>query len=195
MQIIYSFDSAALRFANFVLNGCGTVLTPVFKFITYLGNYGLIFIVAAAVLCLFRNTRLIGLTAICALFIGFLFTNVALKHIVARNRPFVNENSPYYNYWLKAGALKESGYSFPSGHTTSAAAFSIAVFLCAKKRAAAFVLLAPLIMGFTRIYFGVHYASDVVGGLLVGAVAALIATIIVNRVFPHVLMRFSSKKS
>ena len=178
MRFIYSFDLFIAKFANALLTKCGAVLTPIFKIITFSGNYGLIFIIAAICLCVFKKTRFVGITALLALCSGFLFTNVALKNIVARERPFIGGGERFYDFWLQAGALKESGYSFPSGHTTSAAAFSIAVLLTVKKRAAAFIVLVPVIMGFTRIYFGVHYASDIVGGIVVGAVAALLALLI-----------------
>ena len=193
MKIIYSFDLFFAKLANNLLNGFGTVLTPAFKVVTLLGNMGLVFVVAAISLLFFKKTRFIGVVALGALFFGFLFTNVALKHIVARNRPFIDKSSPFYNFWVAAGSLKESGYSFPSGHTASAAAFAVTVALAAKKRAAAFALIIPFVMGFTRIYFGVHYATDILGGLIVGTIAAEISVLIVSRIFPVVLNKFSRK--
>ena len=64
------------------------------------------------------------------------------------------------------------------------------------------IFVIPLIMGFTRIYFMVHYASDIIGALLVGAVCSLLSFVIfkytknwkvVNRLLelPSILKLFS----
>ena len=77
----------------------------------------------------------------------------------------------------------ESGYSFPSGHTTAAMAFGLSVFLCFKKKWSWVFLLIPLIMGFTRIYFVVHYTTDVLGAILVGGLSALISYFVIKYIF------------
>jgi undecaprenyl-diphosphatase len=65
-------------------------------------------------------------------------------------------------------------FSFPSDHAT--AAFAIAatfIFYGAHKRAAAFLLAAGLV-GFSRIFIGIHYFGDIVGGAATGVLAAFI---------------------
>ena len=57
----------------------------------------------------------------------------------------------------------------------SAGAFAMAIFLCGRKRFAWLSFFIPVLMGFSRIYFGVHYASDVAAGLAVGLLAGLAA--------------------
>ena len=42
---------------------------------------------------------------------GFIFTNLILKNVIARPRPFFDQNSIYYDYWVQAGSLSEKGYS------------------------------------------------------------------------------------
>lgn len=63
-------------------------LTPFWKVITFLGNGGWFWLVAAAVLLIPKKTRRVGITALLSITIGFLITNVLLKNIVARPRPF-----------------------------------------------------------------------------------------------------------
>lgn len=69
--------------------------------------------------------------------------------------------------------------SFPSGHSMGSAAFGLAVFFVLahlypqRRRLAWLVLLWPLSMGATRLYMGVHYPTDVLGGWALGAASTL----------------------
>jgi len=68
-----------------------------------------------------------------------------------------------------------SDHSFPSGHTT--AVFSIAIpFIAAIPELLPLFLSLSLIVGFSRIYLGLHYPSDVLAG---GAIGTAVATMIV----------------
>ncbi len=91
-----------------------------------------------------------------------------LKHVIARPRP------PH-----TFQAYLETGYSFPSGHTTGAMALYGFLWWLAWKhmapgrtRTLVLALLPILIVavGFSRLYLGVHYLSDVLGGFALGAV-------------------------
>ena len=185
-DFLLSADLFFARIAGGLRSSCGMILTPVFKAITLSGNMGLIFIIAAAVMLIFGKTRKTGIFVLVALLLGFLFTNIILKNVVARSRPFADTTSEFYAIWKAAGSLTESGYSFPSGHTTAATAFGASLFLAMKKRYSWAFLLIPLIMGFTRIYFVVHYASDVLGGLIVGGVSATISYFIVRTIYKKI---------
>ena len=81
---------------------------------------------------------------------GFIFTNLILKNVIARPRPFFDQNSIYYDYWVQAGSLSEKGYSFPSGHATSLATFAMGLFLAFNKKAWVCTgdLINPLFIGF-----------------------------------------------
>ena len=111
-----------------------------------------------------------------------LCVNGILKDIFRVERMF---NRPGFD---KAGIVSHrvetaTGYSFPSGHTQTAATF-IGGFFILEKKTAVRVLLAALVftIGFSRIYLGVHYPLDVLGGLIFGAaVAALIHHITIVR--------------
>ena len=107
--------------------------------------------------------------------VGAAVLNSAMKHSFHRPRP-----SPFFNYPLPASE------SFPSGHALASFCFygAVAALCSSRLRArplqisvwvAAMALIA--IIGFSRIYLGVHYFSDVLGGYLaagvwVGALAA-----------------------
>lgn len=109
--------------------------------------------------------------------IALLISNAAvylLKPIIAEPRPFLALGNVHQ-------LIPETEiYSFPSGHTTSS--FSVATLIGLKYRLKLkkknFRLIYPLIafaavIGFSRIYVGVHYPLDVVFGALIGILCAL----------------------
>ncbi len=93
-----------------------------------------------------------------------------IKSIVDRDRPALWETEQWY--W---------GSSFPSGHTTSTAAFSTALALCVGqiwprwgKVAMVLALLWTALMGLSRMVLGVHWPSDVLAALCLGVLIALL---------------------
>lgn len=94
----------------------------------------------------------------------------AIKYIVKRPRPYISLK----NVYVKKGILGDP-YSFPSGHTSTA--FSIATELALRypKYPQAYVpaYLWGLIVGYGRVYFGMHYPSDVLGGAIIGSLSAI----------------------
>ena len=76
------------------------------------------------------------------------------------------------------GQHMESDKSFPSGHTTAAFASMVPLFILGKKKISWLALVFAVMMGISRIYLGVHYASDVLGGIVVGSLAGLVGYII-----------------
>ena len=138
------------------------------KLYTTLGNAGIVWIVVSVAMLCWKPTRRAGATALCAMVLGLLCTNVVLKHLVSRPRP----------YTVVEGLipLLTSGdpNSFPSGHTCAAFAAGVAWFGTAKKggwRAAA--LIQAVLMGLSRLYVGVHYLSDVLAGAIIGTLCGL----------------------
>lgn len=141
-------------------------LTEVMKLITFFGSKGF-FITVALVLIVFffkkeKYSFYTSMIVINLMLAAVL--NVAVKYIIQRSRPDIMR------------LIEISGYSFPSGHSmVSMSFFGFLIYLgCInlKTRLKYLVisLLAVLILliGLSRIYLGVHFASDVIGGFCLG---------------------------
>ena len=149
-------------------------LNPLVEFYTTLGNGGLLWIVLSLVLLCWRPTRKVGAAALLALLLGALCTNVVLKNLVQRPRP----------YTVVEGLipLLTSGdpNSFPSGHTSASFAAAAAWWRTLPRRwmQVTAVVLAAL-MALSRLYVGVHFPTDVAAGAIIGTVCGVLASRIV----------------
>lgn len=160
---------------NFISkNIMNDTLSSILKCLTHLG--GVAFIVLLGVLCFmfckknrwFITFDLVGCTVI----------NQTIKHIVRRPRPNVLR------------LVSESGYSFPSGHSMISVAFyGLVIYFVYKNinnkylKWALISLLSLLILtiGFSRIYVGVHYFTDVVGGFFLALAYLIVYIYIYNK--------------
>lgn len=130
--------------------------------VTQLGEAGIFEILVCLVLLCIPATRLLGKMGATSLALDYVFLNLCLKNLVARVRPYVAIKG------LEPITHLPSDYSFPSGHTGIAFALaSVIFFKCPRKIGVPALLLAALI-GFTRLYLGVHYPTDVIAGAAVG---------------------------
>jgi undecaprenyl-diphosphatase len=160
--------------------------------ITTLGNAGAIFIIIGLALLFTKKYRKAGLSVLVALLVMLICNDLFLKEFFARPRPFnlFDTDPEKYAQWGKDYIYpklveKPTSYSFPSGHTSSAFAAAIALLWHNRKLGIPVTLFAA-VMGFSRIYVQVHYCTDVLFGMLSGAVCALIAVAIVKFLFPVV---------
>ena len=143
-----------------ILDAIQTIATPVldafFVFITHLGDAGAMWIVVAVLCLCFKRTRKCGIMLACVLILGTLIGNVALKNIIARPRPFL-QNPDMLNSLLIS---QPSGYSCPSGHTLASFESAFIIFLNNKKWGIAALVMATLI-AFSRMYLYVHFFTDI----------------------------------
>ena len=150
--------------------------TPIAKFITNFG--GAIFLIALTIvlLILIKNKK-IGISIFSNLVIVTIL-NQLLKAILQRPRP------------TEYRIVEETGYSFPSGHSmVSMAFYGYLIYLIYKYvknkyiKWISIVLLSILVcsIGISRIYLGVHYTSDVLGGFLISMSYLVIYISAVNK--------------
>lgn len=176
------YDTAILSFAHKMAELAGSVLTPLNKIITLLGEKGILFFLLAVVLMLFPRFRRTGVCMFGAVCCGALITNIILKDQIARPRPFETVDQ-FRQWWEFIGAPAEDGFSFPSGHVTAAAAGVTSLCLMRGKRWFIPGAIWVLLMMFSRNYLMAHYPSDVLFALLVGIFSGFVAALITQLIF------------
>ena len=153
-------------------------LTPVMVGITAMGSPVLIaaFTVAAFVGLIVRRDRW-GIVQLAVASLGTWLLEAVTKNVFGRARPTEVTH-----------LVPVSGYSYPSGHSLAATVLYLTIAIVAGRQlratatkallvAAACVLIA--MVGVSRVYLGVHYPSDVVGGIALGTAWALLLTAII----------------
>ena len=176
--VFYGFDYAILSAIHSFAVATGGFFDWLMLAITSLANDGLGMIALGLLLLLFKRTRKMGLAVLFAIAFGALITNITLKPLVFRARPYTHEE--FRVWWEAMGAHMESERSFPSGHTTSAMAAMMGIFLTSNRKKRSWpVLLFAVLMGVTRMYIVVHYPTDIIGGLIAGAVGGLLGWLVV----------------
>lgn len=181
-----SFDFSILKFFHSLAVSAGGFFSPFFEAITFTGEGGWLFIVIALALLLFAKTRRSGVMMALSIIVGALLTNVLFKNIVARPRPYISVEQ-FEAWWQYIGAIVMSDKSFPSGHTNITVASLTGLWLSFDKRKkaifAAPMLIFTILMGASRLYLMVHYPTDVIGGIIFGALSAVIAYFITKLIY------------
>lgn len=186
-QIFDSFLHFDLNIFEWIQSIQNPILDMFFKIYTTLGEAGILFIGIAIALLITKKFRKVGFAIMVALVIMVVGNNLILKNIFARPRPF-NLDPDQYAWWFDKYVYPEivskpDSFSFPSGHSSSAfAAAFVALFY--NRKWGGFITILAFLMGFSRIYVEVHYPSDVIAGIVVGLLYALLAALVVKFAYP-----------
>ena len=190
-QVLYGFDTSVYTFFWQFQNALTIGIADACQ---YLGDTRafIIYFVISLILCFPKKTRRYGVAMVIAYLVALLLVNVLIKPGVGRLRPYeALQDTPfwetYQTHWENAGSHLEDDLSFPSGHTSlnfSVFTALAAVLIKEKKKWAWLLLIIPFIVGITRIIRGVHYPSDVVGGMIIGIFAGLVGCVVAIKLFP-----------
>ena len=165
-ELTQTFDSSVLLWIQQNLHN--SILDPLMVAYTSLGNYSIIWFLAAAVMVYFPKTRKAGVLVLLAIFLGYMVNNFVIKDLIERPRPWVDISG------LEPLIYASNPNSFPSGHTCIA--FAVAGIICRtlSKKWALVSVAAAILMGFSRLYVGVHYPTDVIAGAVIGIICSQI---------------------
>lgn len=203
MDAILSFDSSILLWIQNSLRA--DFISPVVKVITHLGDKGIFWIALTLVLLAFKKTRRLGVLCGVSMVIGLLVTNLVIKNWVARVRPyelmdpqFPELRHPLFKQ-LELIIGKADDWSFPSGHTTNSLACAWVLFRRTDKKWGVPALVLAILIALSRLYVGIHYPTDVLGGAVIGIGSACLSMWLVpklERRFPVIkrLYRWPRKK-
>jgi membrane-associated phospholipid phosphatase len=144
---------------------------------TFFQNYTLlgdgVFSIAIFLVLLLAERTMLAMQVIT----GYLFSGIIsqlLKHAIHAPRPHAIISSTEYHYFID-GITHSGMTSFPSGHTTSVFALATLLALHTRdKRISLIYLVTAIITGYSRIYLGQHFLADVVAGVLIGTLSALL---------------------
>ena len=184
MEALFQFESNLLLWIQEYLRS--DFLDPIVKFITHSGDHGYLWIALLIILLCIPKTRRAAMIGAATLLLTFIVTNLCLKPLIGRTRPYeVIEG-------LTRIIEKQSDRSFPSGHTANSMAVGVSLWRVSKKyeiigdkklyfpKAAGWaVLVWSVLVGLSRLYVGVHFPTDVLGG----AIVAILNTVIVFTVY------------
>lgn len=152
----------------------------VFYYMTYLGD-GWFAIIVGASLLLFKQTRRLGILVLISYALSGIFAQL-VKHIVEAPRPSAYFTYAQYHKFVEGVHLAGSN-SFPSGHTTTAFSLAsvLACFTKNKKLQIVYLFLA-MATGYSRIYLGQHFLTDVIAGALLGTLTTIAVLIFSEKI-------------
>ena len=146
------------------------VLDKIMVAITSLGYKGILWIAVAVIMLFFKSTRKTGLKLGVALILGLAIGNGIIKNVVARQRP----------------------YDF---HTLSCFEAAGVLMICDRKRFGWAALAVAILISFSRLYLYVHYPSDVLAGIVLGLIFAVLGCLIIDAIYKLVQKKTADKKS
>ncbi len=173
---MYSLDITIFRF----LNQCIHISPLIDGVILFFAEYYVVIVVLVFLGTLYRLPKskkekikifffVAGITGISR------FGIMPLIHLFdQRLRPFLELGAPHL--------FVVNEFSFPSGHTTFVFALATVAWYYHEKTAY-FIYLSGLCIGIARVMAGVHYPSDIIGGIVVGTLSAYLLVALAQKVF------------
>lgn len=183
-------DKTVMEFFQRVVLPSG-VLTHFMYGITAVSEAGLVWVLLAVGFLFHPRTRTLGVAMGVALLCMLLMNNVIIKGAVGRLRP-------YQRYELDVFITRLTSFSFPSGHASSSFAAAVCIVRYSRKWGIAALILAAVI-SFSRVYFSMHYLTDILFGAGTGVVYAWIGLWYARKYWPThfewLKVRFRRKQS
>ena len=173
LNLLRLIDNSILDFIrDYLVND---VFDVIMSFFTHLGDMGFLWISIGIIMLLFKKTRKHGIVLLFSIGICALVSLVIMK-------PFFGRMRPYEIRGIEPKIAPPGGSSFPSGHTASSFGAAYAVYLY-DKRWGVLAFAVAAIIAFSRMYFLVHYPTDIIMGVFVGMCCTLASRVVLNKFF------------
>lgn len=157
------------------------LLDAVMPVVTVLGNGGIFWIAVSVLLMLLPKYRKAGFSMGAALLMGVILCNLILKPLVGRIRPF-DYQLEHFGIVIDLLIATPHDYSFPSGHTIASFEAATALIIRNRKLGIPAMVIAVLV-AFSRLYLYVHYPTDVIASMILGAGLAFLGSWLVDKGF------------
>jgi len=131
------------------------------------GDKGQIWVYLGIIALLFPKTRKCGATMLVSYLLSYFLCDGILKELIARPRPCAVDET------IELLVKRSTSYSCPSVHSAIAFASSFAAYMHNKKVGIPLLIFAGLV-AFSRLYFFVHYPTDVAFGAIIGCIIAYV---------------------
>jgi undecaprenyl-diphosphatase len=184
MTQIMPVDHAILRFVNSFSHRSLIFDTTMVIFVQNQFVKGAVLILFCwawfrTVACQDRHRRIL-LAGLASPFVAFLVGRLLTRVLPYRNRPILDATlqwrPPYDPTAAWSHHWPRDWSSFPSDHAALFAALAMTLFLVSRGAGLLALLYSLVLIDFPRVYLGLHYPSDILGGLIVGFAVAWIAT-------------------
>ncbi|WP_441597530.1 MULTISPECIES: phosphatase PAP2 family protein [unclassified Ensifer] len=164
---LYGIDAAATRAINDL---AGTAAAADFLCI-WISAIGIpLLVVAVAAQWWYGSARKHNRHVLVAAGLSFLL-GLAINQIIL---VFVHRIRPYDAGITRLLIERSADPSFPSDHATAAFAIAATFLLCGMRTRGLWFLGAAVLIAFSRVYLGIHYVGDILGGVLTGGLAAML---------------------
>lgn len=157
----------------FINGGNSSAADFFFKYATHAGD-GLVWVLPG-LYCIFFNRKYL-IAIIAGIIISTVLTHL-FKRIVfpeeLRPVTFLSDTFPVH---IVEGVKMNRMNSFPSGHTATAFTLALLIsFITDKKALACLLPLLAFVVGYSRVYLAQHFVTDVLGGICIGIISALLS--------------------
>lgn len=155
-------------------------LDVLFQLITILGEQTIIVVIMVSIY--WSYDKVLGEYIVYSSLTGVLVNN-SIKDIFKMQRPIGEDG-------IRSLRVETAtGYSFPSGHTQQATTFYGSLFMYTKKKWLYILsIIVITLVGFSRMYLGVHYPKDVLFGVIFGVLTIIITNYLFKRINNKLLL-------
>jgi len=142
-------------------------------FSTIVGDKGQIWVYLGIIALIFPKTRKCGAAMLLSYLLAYFLCDGILKDLFARPRPCAIDET------VELIVKRSTSYSMPSVHSALAFASSMSVYLKNRKVGILFLIFA-LMVALSRLYFFVHFPTDILAGAVIGSIIACIVDKLLN---------------